>query len=97
MKQRHWRGKYGLSCHLDGARAFNAVVGLNVSLAEMTADFDSVSLCLSKGLGAPIGSVLVGHSELVKRARRIRKMLGGGMRQVGIMAAAGIYALGKQY
>ena len=85
--------KYGLSCHLDGARAFNAVVGLNVTLAEMTSDFDSVSLCLSKGLGAPIGSVLVGHSELVKRARRMRKMLGGGMRQVGIMAAAGIYAL----
>ncbi len=85
--------KYNLSCHLDGARAFNAVKGLNVSLAELVSDFDTVSLCLSKGLGAPIGSVLVGPTDLIKRARRVRKMLGGGMRQVGIMAAAGIYAL----
>ena len=85
--------KYGLSCHLDGARAFNAMKGLNVSLADLVTDFDTVSLCLSKGLGAPIGSVLVGPTEIIKRARRIRKMLGGGMRQVGMMAAAGIYAL----
>lgn len=84
---------FGLSCHLDGARAFNAMKGLNVSLEQLVEDFDSVSLCLSKGLGAPIGSVLVGNGELISKARRIRKMLGGGMRQVGILAAAGLYAL----
>ncbi|MEP3279515.1 MAG: low-specificity L-threonine aldolase [Stappiaceae bacterium] len=85
--------KHGLSCHLDGARAFNAIKGLNVSLSELVADFDTVSLCLSKGLGAPVGSVLVGQHDLIARARRLRKMLGGGMRQVGVLAAAGLYVL----
>lgn len=85
--------KHGLSCHLDGARAFNAVAGLNVSLSELVADFDTVSLCLSKGLGAPVGSVLVGSQDLIARAHRLRKMLGGGMRQAGILAAAGLFAL----
>jgi threonine aldolase len=82
-----------LLCHLDGARVFNAVVELNVSLQTITQHFDSVSICLSKGLGAPIGSVLCGNKEFIKKARRWRKVLGGGMRQAGIIAAAGIYAL----
>ena len=83
----------GLSLHLDGARLFNAVVKQQKSLAELTQSFDSVSLCLSKGLGAPVGSVLVGSKEIITRARRWRKVLGGGMRQSGMLAAAGIYAL----
>lgn len=83
----------GLNKHLDGARVFNAAVALNVPLKEITQHFDSVSICLSKGLAAPMGSVLVGDEALINRARRFRKMLGGGMRQAGIMAAAGIYAL----
>ena len=83
----------GLSVHLDGARFFNAVTKLGVTPAELAAPVDSVSICLSKGLGAPVGSVLVGPEDLIKRARRIRKMLGGGMRQAGVLAAAGLYAL----
>jgi threonine aldolase len=83
----------GLRRHLDGARLFNAVVGLNVTAKEICDHFDSVSICLSKGLGCPVGSVLVGSSELIQSARRWRKMLGGGMRQAGIIAAAGLYAL----
>ena len=85
--------KKGLSTHLDGARIFNAAVKLGMPVDQLCAGFDTVSVCLSKGLGAPAGTVLVGHSGLVARARRIRKMLGGGMRQVGILAAAGLYAL----
>ncbi len=85
--------KRGLGCHLDGARAFNAAVAMGIPIAELAAPFDTVSICLSKGLGAPVGSVLVGDAALIDRARRIRKMLGGGMRQVGLLAAAGIYAL----
>ncbi len=85
--------KHNLGCHLDGARAFNAAVALGIPIAELVAPFDTVSICLSKGLGAPVGSLLVGNGDLIDRARRIRKMLGGGMRQVGILAAAGIYAL----
>ncbi len=85
--------KKGLSTHLDGARIFNAAVKLGLPVDQLCAGFDTVSVCLSKGLGAPAGTVLVGHSGLVARARRIRKMLGGGMRQVGILAAAGLYAL----
>lgn len=85
--------KHGLGCHLDGARAFNAAVALEIPISELAAPFDTVSICLSKGLGAPVGSVLVGDAALIDRARRIRKMLGGGMRQVGLLAAAGIYAL----
>ena len=79
--------------HLDGARLFNAVVASNTDAARMARDFDSVSICLSKGLGAPIGSVLVGTKKDLAQAHRWRKMFGGGMRQAGMMAAAGIYAL----
>jgi len=82
-----------LSTHLDGARIFNAAVKLGLPVKDLCAGFDTVSVCLSKGLGTPAGTVLVGRSDLLGRARRIRKMLGGGMRQVGILAAAGIYAL----
>jgi threonine aldolase len=82
-----------LSTHLDGARIFNAAVKLGMPVKELTAGFDTVSVCLSKGLGAPAGTVLVGRRELIDRARRIRKMLGGTMRQAGILAAAGLYAL----
>ncbi|MBU1304913.1 MAG: low-specificity L-threonine aldolase [Alphaproteobacteria bacterium] len=85
--------RHGLGLHLDGARAFNACVALGVDIAEFTAPFDSVSICLSKGLGAPVGSVLIGRQDLIDAARRTRKMLGGGMRQSGILAAAGLYAL----
>ncbi len=85
--------RYGLGLHLDGARVFNAAVQLGVPVVEITRYFDSVSFCLSKGLGAPAGSVLCGSEVLIQRARRWRKVLGGGMRQVGILAAAGIYAL----
>lgn len=83
----------GLGLHLDGARLWNAAIGGNQSPAEVAAGFDTVSVCLSKGLGAPIGSVLVGTPELIERARRWRKMLGGGMRQVGVLAAAGQHCL----
>jgi threonine aldolase len=83
----------GLNTHLDGARVFNAVVGLGMDVAEFVAPFDTVSVCLSKGLGAPIGSVLIGQRDLIARARHLRKMLGGGMRQAGIIAAGGLYAL----
>ncbi|MDB5529045.1 MAG: ltaE [Devosia sp.] len=85
--------KHGLGFHLDGARAFNACVKLGVDIAEFTAPFDTVSICLSKGLGAPVGSVLVGPRVLIDKANRNRKMLGGGLRQAGILAAAGLYAL----
>ena len=84
---------HNLSFHLDGARVWNAAAELGIDVADIAAPFDSVSVCLSKGLGAPIGSVLVGNAEFIARAQRWRKMLGGGMRQAGIVAAAGIYAL----
>jgi threonine aldolase len=83
----------GLGLHLDGARLFNAVVKLGVDVGEIGALFDTVSVCLSKGLGAPVGSVLCGSREHITKARRWRKVLGGGMRQAGVVAAAGIYAL----
>lgn len=83
----------GLRTHLDGARLFNAIVKQGVAERAAVAGFDSVSVCLSKGLGAPAGSVLLGSRELIGAARRWRKALGGGMRQVGILAAAGLYAL----
>ncbi|MFV9685022.1 low-specificity L-threonine aldolase [Pseudomonas sp. NY15367] len=86
----------GLSLHLDGARLYNAAVKLQVPAHEITQYFDSVSVCLSKGLGAPVGSVLCGHAELIAKARRLRKMVGGGMRQAGVLAAAGLYALQHQ-
>lgn len=85
----------GLSLHLDGARFFDAITALGCSEADLAGPFDTVSVCLSKGLGAPIGSVLVGPKDLLARARRMRKMLGGGMRQAGILAAAGLFALDK--
>ncbi len=83
----------GLSTHLDGARVFNAVAALGCDLAAVAGRFDTLSICLSKGLGAPVGSVLVGPEDLIARARRWRKMVGGGMRQAGVLAAAGLYAL----
>ena len=82
-----------LSIHLDGARVFNAAIKHQVDIREISDHFDSVSVCLSKGLGAPVGSVLVGSQALIDKARRFRKMLGGGMRQAGSLAAAGVYAL----
>jgi len=86
------RGK-NLALHLDGARLWNAHVATGMALKELAAPFDTVSVCLSKGLGAPVGSLVAGTKALVHRAHRRRKMLGGGMRQAGILAAAGIYAL----
>jgi len=86
----------GLALHLDGARLYNAVVRLGIEAREITRHFDSVSVCLSKGLGAPVGSVLCGSEALIGKARRLRKMVGGGMRQAGVLAAAGIYALDHQ-
>ena len=83
----------GLATHLDGARICNAAVKQGISLRAAVAGFDSVSVCLSKGLGAPVGSVLCGSRALVEQAKRWRKMLGGGMRQAGMLAAAGLYAL----
>ena len=85
--------RHGLKVHLDGARLFNASVALGVDATEITRHCDSVSLCLSKGLGAPVGSVLCGASAFVDSARRWRKVLGGGMRQAGVIAAAGLHAL----
>jgi threonine aldolase len=82
-----------LSLHLDGARVFNAAIKHGVHVSEIARWFDTVSVCLSKGLGAPVGSVLCGSGELIARARRWRKVLGGGMRQAGVLAAAGLYAL----
>jgi threonine aldolase len=84
---------HGLSLHLDGARLFNAAIAQRVPVTTLTAGCDSVSVCLSKGLGAPAGSILCGSAEFVHRARRTRKMLGGGMRQAGVIAAGGLYAL----
>jgi len=83
----------GLKVHIDGARIFNAAIFLDVSVSELAKGADSVMFCLSKGLGAPIGSMLVGNKEFIDKARKYRKMLGGGLRQGGILAAAGIYAL----
>lgn len=85
--------QHGLKYHLDGARIFNALIETNNSPKEVGALFDSISICLSKGLGAPSGSVLLGNKDFIKKARRIRKVFGGGMRQAGYLAAAGIYAL----
>ncbi|MFB0555710.1 MAG: low-specificity L-threonine aldolase [Phycisphaerae bacterium] len=85
--------EHGLSVHLDGARIFNAAVALGIDVKELTANVDSLSFCLSKGLSAPVGSVVCGSSEFIAEARRARKVLGGGMRQAGVIAAAGIKAL----
>ncbi len=83
----------GLRLHLDGARLWNAATASGIAVADWAAPFDTVSVCLSKGLGAPVGSLVCGERPLVQRARRLRKMLGGGMRQAGILAAAGLFAL----
>ncbi|HEX2918150.1 MAG TPA: GntG family PLP-dependent aldolase, partial [Edaphobacter sp.] len=90
-----WRGakEAGLPLHLDGARIFNAATALGTDVAELTAGFDTVMFCLSKGLGAPVGSMLVGSAKAIERARVFRKALGGGMRQAGVLAAAGLIAL----
>lgn len=85
----------GLKVHLDGARIFNAAAALNEPVARMTKNVDSVMFCLSKGLGAPVGSMIVGSKDFIERARIYRKMFGGGMRQVGVLAAAGLVALEK--
>ena len=83
----------GLRTHLDGARVFNAAAALGISVAALTAGFDTVNFCLSKGLGAPVGSMLVGSRAAMDQARALRKALGGGMRQAGVLAAAGLIAL----
>ena len=85
--------RHGLALHLDGARLWNASAATDVPEADYAAPFDTVSVCLSKGLGAPVGSVLAGNADVIERAHRYRKLFGGGMRQVGILAAAGLYAL----
>ncbi len=87
--------RHGLPMHLDGARIFNASIALGVEASAIASYFDSVQFCLSKGLSAPVGSVVVGSREFISKARKYRKMLGGGMRQAGIIAAAGIIALEK--
>src|SRR3989442_11262867 len=83
----------GLPVHLDGARIFNAGVALGCTVVDLTRRFDSVMFCLSKGLGAPVGSMLAGSRAFIEEARLVRKMLGGGMRQAGVLAAAGLVAL----
>lgn len=85
--------RHGLPLHLDAARGFNAAVALGVTIRDVCAGFDSASICLSKGLGAPVGSVLLGSREFIRRAHRLRKLLGGGMRQAGILAAGGLIAI----
>ena len=95
-KARAVADQYGLGLHLDGARVFNASVKLNVPVTDITHHFDSISVCLSKGLCAPVGSVLCATQEIIGKAHRWRKMLGGGMRQAGVVAAAGILAITEQ-
>ncbi len=85
--------RHGLALHLDGARCFNAAVALGEPAERIAAPFDSVSVCLSKGLGCPVGSLVAGSRDFIRRAHRVRKRLGGGMRQAGVLAAAGIHAL----
>lgn len=88
--------RHGLLVHLDGARLFNAATALDVPTATLCQGIDSVSVCLSKGLGAPVGSVLCGNADFIERGRRIRKMLGGGLRQAGVLAACGLVALEQE-
>ena len=90
---RHFALENGLPLHLDGARLLNAIVATGVNPATYATNFDSISVCLSKGLGAPVGSVLIGTKDFIKKARRVRKVFGGGMRQAGMIAAGGLYAL----
>jgi threonine aldolase len=93
LKIRSFCDQNNLNLHLDGARVFNALTANGIDPAKYGTPYDSISICLSKGLGAPVGSVLVGNKEFIKKARRVRKYLGGGMRQAGIIAAGGLYAL----
>ncbi|WP_195707168.1 low-specificity L-threonine aldolase [Vibrio metoecus] len=93
---RDFVNQHGLQLHLDGARVYNAAIALNVDVKEIAQYFDSMTVCLSKGLAAPVGSLLLGSHEYIARARRWRKMVGGGMRQAGILAAAGKLALTEQ-
>jgi len=93
---RQFVDQHQLSLHLDGARVYNAAVALNVDIKEIAQYFDSMTVCLSKGLAAPIGSLLLGSNAFIAKARRLRKMVGGGMRQAGILAAAGKLALTEQ-
>ena len=90
---RHFALENGLPLHLDGARLLNAIVATGVNPATYATNFDSISVCLSKGLGAPVGSVLIGTKDFIKKARRVRKVFGGGMRQAGMIAAGGLFAL----
>jgi len=92
-KIRNVCNKNDLKLHLDGARLFNALVETGISPSQFGSTFDSISICLSKGLGAPVGSLLLGNQAFIKQARRFRRMMGGGMRQAGYLAAAGIYAI----
>jgi threonine aldolase len=92
-KIRTFCNEQGLPLHLDGARLMNALVENGVNYKEYASQFDSISLCLSKGLGAPVGSLLIGDKDFIKKAHRVRKVFGGGMRQAGIIAAGGLYAL----
>ncbi len=89
--------KYSLNMHLDGARLWNASISTGISVAEYSSHFVSVSVCLSKGLGAPIGSIIAGERDFIKETYRVRKSWGGGMRQVGILAAAGLYAIQNNF
>jgi len=88
-----WAREHGLGTHLDGARLFNACIARGYSAADVARNFDTVSICFSKGLGCPMGSILIGSRELIDRARKARKVFGGALRQAGIVAAAAIYAL----
>ncbi|MCP4415516.1 MAG: low-specificity L-threonine aldolase [Chloroflexi bacterium] len=92
---RHIAKRHNLAVHMDGARLFNAAVALNLDVQELTQHVDSVTFCLSKGLCAPVGSVLCGSADFIKKAHRARKLIGGGMRQAGVLAAAGIVALSE--
>ena len=85
--------RHGVRVHIDGARIFNAALALGTTVADLAGPADSIGFCLSKGLGAPVGSVLCGDADFIARARKMRKMVGGGMRQAGVIAAAGVYAL----
>eukprot|EP00438_Fugacium_kawagutii_P034098 Skav232058 [mRNA] locus=scaffold1641:100591:102071:- [translate_table: standard] len=89
--------RHGLKMHVDGARLWNAAVALKVPIARLVQMADSVNVCLSKGLGAPVGSILVGPRDFIVKARRLRKAVGGGLRQVGVLAAAGLYALDHHF
>ncbi|MEX2168334.1 MAG: GntG family PLP-dependent aldolase [Pirellulales bacterium] len=92
-----WAASAGLARHLDGARLWNAAVATDIPLARWAQHFDTVSVCFSKGLGAPVGSALAGPADLIRQARRLRRALGGGMRQAGVLAAAAIYAVDHHF